>query len=125
MTVSKWGLQTFFNPPESPDSGFMKASITPVSESGTSLGLDTELQIADCSRRIYLEMDPYALYTRTGKERDKYRPSDIQRAKDSIKERRKKVAVMRKSFNDTFDALERAYDEYEKDIKAIPKDKIE
>lgn len=125
MTVSKWGHQTFFNPPESPDSGFMKAHIAPITEFGDTLGFESELQIADCSRRIYLEMDPYSLYTRAGDDRKKYKAGDIERAKESIKTRRKKVAVMRKAFNDTLDALERAYTEYEKDIKAIPKDRIE
>lgn len=123
MTVESWGNQTFFNPPESPDSGFMKAHIKPVTKTGDTLGFDSEFQIADCSRRIYLEMEPYALYTNGDK--GKFKASSIKTSLDSIKERRKKVAVMRKVFNEAFDAFDRALDQYEKDIKSIPKDKIE
>lgn len=56
----KYGLQRFLNPPDSPDSGFMKLSIKPREKHGydksyKAIGHSVTYQLADCGERIFLE----------------------------------------------------------------------
>jgi hypothetical protein len=118
MAIKKRGIQTFFNPPESPDSGFLKFYVKAAGPN--TIGIDCEFQIADCSRRIHLDVEPRAAWKSDGK----YKATDLKATTESIKVRRAKVALMRKVFNDVFDMLDESYNALEEEIKAIPKGEI-
>lgn len=116
MSIRKWGIQRFFNAPDSEDSGFMSAYVKPLNNK-EALGFSTNLTIADCSRRISLEFEPYDVYPdrKTGE----FSESVIAEAYNFLKARRKKIKVFRDAMNRYCDAIEKAYDEYQKELDKV------
>lgn len=117
MNIKKWGTQVFLNHSLSPSSGWVKFNIRPERREG-AFGIESEAQLADCSKKIVLEFEPRTLYPsyRSGM----YDVKSILESKKSIRHRRAKVAKFRKAVVEYCDRMNEALNEMERAIDAIP-----
>lgn len=96
----RWGIQGFLNDVDSEDSGWYKFSVLPRSTSRRNkkskydFGHSVTFQIADCSQKIYLDMDWNGLYFSHLSEDNLHQVDlpTIDSALKKLKQRRKKIA---------------------------------
>lgn len=94
-----YSRRTFLNPTET--IAIIKARVE-IFERDTNIEVDASLVISDCANNIHLDFDIYE--------------SSV--TKKYLRERRKKVALLRKIINDFLDAVDVGYDEIEEKAPA-------
>ena len=128
----KWGRQAFLNPASSEDSGWYKFSIRPRRSGRTkaslkNLGHSITFQIADCSNKIYLDMDWSGLYYAHLKDEELHTVSlsHVDEGLEDIKERRVKVRKFAEAIRQAAEKIEEALDLDEKEVLAFREKVVE
>ena len=116
----KFGVQTFLNPVDSVDSGYIKFSIMPngygEAERKKYFGHTITWQIADCSKKVYLEFDGWHGYDHSGKGLSKH---SVRSRLKTLRGRRKKLQLFVDSVNSMAEKVFQAMDEDEAFFQAV------
>jgi len=111
--MRKWSKQGFLNPADSNDDGWYKFSIRP-KKSKSSVELDIQYIISDCSNKIYLEFEPDCILLEdNGGMRSPERYTAVMK---SIEARRKKNRLFADAVAKAAEQIEKALDEYEEEV---------